>query len=298
MNASRSLRSVGFIGLGIMGSAMARHVIAAGFEAHGVDPDASRGEDFSAMGGALHPDAVGVWAASHVVISCLPSAQALHNVVAELCASARPGPVLAEASTLALPDKFSAHARMQAAGLSMMDCPLSGSGAQAQVRDVLVYASGTDEQYAQCLPAFQAFSRAPHLVGAFGQGSRLKYIANLLVAIHTAAAGEAFALARRCGLDPQQVADVVGDGAGGSRALAARAPMLVGNSYLPVRTMRMDLWAKDMQVIGRFARDAGAFTPLFDRSAALFADALQQGLGAEDTAAVARLFEGPTGVPA
>ena len=145
--------------------------------------------------------------------------------------------VLAETSTFPLEDKSAAETALRAAGIVMLDCPLSGSGSQALVRDVLVYASGPRDAYERCLPVFQGFSRAPHYVGAFGNGSKMKYVANLLVAIHTVAAGEAFALARKAGLDPAQMFEVVVDGAGGSSAMRTRGPMLIADRYLPIRTM-------------------------------------------------------------
>ena len=161
--------------------------------------------------------------------------------------------VLAETSTFPLDAKISARQELEKAGIVMLDCPLSGSGSQALVRDVLVYASGAKDAYDRCLPVFQGFSRAPHYLGPFGNGSKMKYVANLLVAIHTAAAGEAFAMARKVGLDPAQMFEVVADGAAGSRALQVRGDMLIADSYTPIRTMPLELWRKDMQIIADFA---------------------------------------------
>jgi 3-hydroxyisobutyrate dehydrogenase-like beta-hydroxyacid dehydrogenase len=179
----------------------------------------------------------------------------------------------------------------------MLDCPLSGSGSQAKVRDVLVYASGERADYDRCLPIFEGFSRAPHYLGAFGNGSKMKFVANLLVAIHTAAAGEAFALARKCGLDPAQMFDVVSDGAGGSRALSVRGKMLIDDRYLPVQTMPLDLWRKDMSVISEFAATLACPTPMFSATVPLFNAAVASGFGQQDTAAVCAVIEQMAGLP-
>ena len=178
----------------------------------------------------------------------------------------------------------------------MLDCPLSGSGSRALVRDVLVYASGDKAAYDRCLPVFQGFSRAPHYLGPFGNGSKMKYVANLLVAIHTAAAGEAFALARKVGLDPAQMYEVVGDGAAGSRAMHVRKDMLIADRYTPIRTMPLELWRKDMQIIADFANSPACPVPMFSAAVPLFNAAVASGYGDQDTAAVCAVLERMAGL--
>ena len=128
-------------------------------------------------------------------------------------------------------------------------------------------------------------------VGAFGNGSKLKYIANHLVAIHTAAAGEAFALARKAGLDPATTYDAIIEGAGGSRAMEARKEMLVANEYLPVRTASIDLFAKDLEVIGDFASDTRCPVPMFTATLPLYQAAAAQGMGEHDMTAISLMLQ-------
>jgi putative dehydrogenase len=294
--SSTSERTAGMIGLGIMGSAMSANLIAAGFTVIGHDVVPQAMDAFAAAGGRKARSAAAVADAASIIITSLPSAKALHDVAAEIAAKRRDGTVLAETSTLSLDDKLAAQKTLAAGGVTMLDCPLSGSGSQAKVRDVLVYASGPKDAYERCLPVFQGFSRAPHHVGEFGNGSKMKFIANHLVAIHTAAAGEAFALARKAGLDPAQTFALVSDGAGGSRALQVRGEMLIADRYLPVRTMPLDLWRKDLRVITDFAAEVSCPTPLFAACVPLFQAAIAAGLGAEDTAAVCAASEALAGL--
>jgi putative dehydrogenase len=283
---------VGIIGLGIMGQAMAENLLAAGFKVIGYDISAKAMATFRGTP-AASAGAIG----AEVILTSLPSIAALDAVVADLAASPRPGTILAETSTLPIADKLRARDALAAAGIAMLDCPLSGSGSQARVRDVLVYASGPREAYDRCLPVFHGFSRAPHHLGEFGNGSKMKFVANLLVAIHTAAAGEAFALARKAGLDPAQMFAVVADGAGGFRAMQVRGEMLVADCYTPVQTMPLDLWRKDMRVIADFANALACPTPVFAATVPLFSAAIALGLGAEDTAAVCAVIEAMAGLP-
>ena len=172
---------------------------------------------------------------------------------------------------------------------------MSGTGAQAKVRDLVVYASGGAAEIKKLRPMFAGFTRAVHDVGAFGNGSRMKYVANLLVAIHNVASAEAMVLGIKSGLPPQLIFDLVKTGAGNSRIFELRAPMMVKNNYRAA-TMKISVWQKDMDVIGGFARKIKVPTPMFDASEAIYAKALESGLGAEDTAAVCAVLEKMAGL--
>jgi putative dehydrogenase len=286
---------VGMIGLGIMGSAMSGNLIAADYPVVGYDIAALAA--LAGRGGVAAKSVSEVAARAPILITSLPSPNALHDVARELAATPRENCVLVETSTFALDDKLAAAEVLREANVVMLDCPLSGSGSQALVRDVLVYGSGDRSAYDRCLPVFRAFSRAPYYLGAFGNGSKMKYIANLLVAIHTVAAGEAFALARKAGLDPAQMFEVVSEGAGGSSALKTRGEMLIADKYLPIRTMPLDLWRKDLRVITEFAASLSAPTPMFAAAVPLFSAAVASGFGDQDTAAVALVLERMAGLP-
>ena len=289
--------TAGIIGVGAIGSAIARNLVEAGFDLVGYDIAPAALEHLKKLGGRAAACNAIVLAEAEVVITSMPSAKALMSVADELAASApKPGRILAETSTLALADKQAARDKLEAAGIAMLDCPLSGSANRAAIRDVLVYASGDRAAYDRALPVFEGFSRAPFYVGAFGNGSKLKYIANHLVAIHTAAAGEAFALARKAGLDPAAVYDAIIGGAGGSRAMEARKEMLVANEYLPVRTASIDLFGKDLEVIGDFADDTACPVPMFTASLPLYQAAAAQGMGEQDMAAISLVLQRMAGM--
>jgi putative dehydrogenase len=295
---TQSEKPVGMIGLGIMGSAMSRNLIAAGFSVTGFDIQPKAVEAFVALGGKAARSAGEVGMAADTLITSLPSAAALFDVVGQLRALPRGERIVAETSTFALDDKTRAQGELAQAGIVMLDCPLSGSGVQALERDVLVYGSGPRDAYERCLPVFNGFSRAPHYLGAFGNGSKMKYVANLMVAVHTVVAGEAFTLARKAGLDPAQMFQVVSDGAAGSRALDVRGEMLIADTYLPIRTMPLELWRKDMRVIADFANSLACPTPMFSAAVPLYNAAVASGYGDQDTAAVCAVIEAMAGLPA
>jgi 3-hydroxyisobutyrate dehydrogenase-like beta-hydroxyacid dehydrogenase len=177
----------------------------------------------------------------------------------------------------------------------MLDCPMSGTGAQAKVKDLVVYASGDTGEIKKLKSMFAGFTRAVHDVGAFGNGSRMKYVANLLVAIHNVASAEAMVLGIKAGLPPQLIFDLIKTGAGNSRIFELRAPMMVKNDY-GAPTMKIAVWQKDMDVIGGYARKIKVPTPMFDASSAIYTKARKSGYDDQDTAAVCAVLEKMAGV--
>ena len=289
--SAESLRPIiGMLGLGIMGSAMAGNLVKSGYRVVGYDVVAARRSEHRRAGGLVAASAAAVARRAAIVICSLPSAVALDAVAADLATTRRRGLIVVETSTLPLAVKHSARDRLAAAGITLLDCPLSGTGSQAKVKDIVVYASGPRKAYAQVAPVMEAFARGHYYVGPFGAGSKTKFVANLLVAIHNVAAAEALVLAMKAGLDPALTLKVIADGGGSSRMLQVRGPMMVRGDYSDV-TMKLDVWQKDMTVIADFARSVGCPTPLFATTAPLYIAALAAGRGGEDTGAVCAVLE-------
>jgi 3-hydroxyisobutyrate dehydrogenase-like beta-hydroxyacid dehydrogenase len=229
------------------------------------------------------------------VLTSLPSVAALDATVASLVAAPRRGLVVAELSTLPIEAKEVARDRLAAAGITLLDCPLSGTGAQAVTRDLAVYASGERAGYELAAPVFARFARASHYLGEFGNGSKMKFVANLLVAIHNVASAEAMVLGMKAGLDPATIVKVIASGAGTSRVFELRAPLMAKGDYQPA-SMKVDIWQKDMKIIAEFAKGLGVPTPTFAASAPVYDAAQEQGLGADDTAAVCAVLAKKAGL--
>ena len=297
MSAGRTKGTVGVVGLGIMGGAIAANLAAAGWRVIGFDVDGGRAQDAAAAGVEIATDGVAVAAAARLVLTSLPKPEALAATAAAIAAAGLPRRVVAELSTFTLDDKGAAESVLRAAGHVLLDCPLSGTGAQARVKDLVVYASGHSGAIAETAPVFADFARRTADVGAFGNGTKMKFVANLLVAIHNVASAEAMVLGIKAGLDPRQVLDLVSAGAGNSRVFELRAPMMVENRYDGDNvTMRVSTWQKDMAVIGAFAAGIGCPTPLFNAAEPIYRAALSTGHGAEDTASVCAVLEAMAGV--
>jgi 3-hydroxyisobutyrate dehydrogenase/glyoxylate/succinic semialdehyde reductase len=281
---------VGMIGLGIMGGAIAPNLIERGWTVIGYDVDAARASELAAKGVTIVGSIGDVVAKAELVMTSLPSPAAAFAVAEEIGRSGTSPRIVMELSTLTIADKLRFRDILAAAGHIALDCPLSGTGAQAAVRDLIVYASGDSAAIAKCTALFADFSKQNADLGVYGNGSRMKFVANHLVAIHNVATAEAMVLAQRAGLDLQQVVDLVGPGAGGSRMFQMRAPMMVSGVYEPA-TMRISTWKKDMSIIGAFAEELQCPTPMFDLTQPVYTEAMQQGLGDKDTAAVFEVLD-------
>jgi 3-hydroxyisobutyrate dehydrogenase-like beta-hydroxyacid dehydrogenase len=145
------------------------------------------------------------------------------------------------------------------------------------------------------VPIIKGFARSQHYIGAFGTGSRMKFVANLLVAIHNVAAAEALVLGMKAGLDPAKVFEVIADGAGSSRMLQVRGPLMVKGDYSKAM-MKLGLWQKDMRIIAEFARELRCPTPLFTATEPLYAAAIASRPDTDDAGAVCTVLEERAGV--
>jgi 3-hydroxyisobutyrate dehydrogenase-like beta-hydroxyacid dehydrogenase len=288
--AKKKKGTVGVIGLGIMGGSFAKNLAANGWRVIGYDPSKAAANAAKRAGVEIAGSAAEVAEKAQVILTSLPKPEALQATARVLAGARLPKRTIVEMSTFMIEDKEKARKVLEKAGHTVIDCPVSGTGAQAANRDLVFYASGNKAAIKKLDKMFQAFGRKVYDVGAFGNGSRMKYVANLLVAINNVASAEAMVLGMKSGLPAQMIFDLIRAGAGNSRVFELRAPMMVKGKYDDV-TMKIDVWQKDMQVIGDFARKIKVKTPLFTATETIYDKAISQGHGAEDTAAVCAVME-------
>ena len=281
-----------------MGGAFARHLLSTGFQVSGFDIDPKRRALLKKLGGRPEASAAAVSRGCPVLVTSLPSLAAVDAVFFDkdgIVESAKRGTVVIETSTLPLSKKHEIRERCAVRGIAVLDCPVSGTGAQAAQRDIAIYTSGERRAYAQAEAALKGFSRSVYYCGEYGNGSKLKYVANLLVTIHNLSTAEAMVLGMKSGLDLELLYRVIRDGAGSSRMFEVRGPLMVSGSYSPA-TMKIDVYKKDIDIIEQFAADLHCPVPLFEASKSFYAAAHAQGRALEDTAAVCAVLEQMAGV--
>jgi len=285
---------LGMIGLGIMGTAMAKHLLAAGYHVVGYDTDAKARDRLKKLGGLPQSTVDSVVQRSDIVITSLPSAAAFLQVTQQIAVAASqhtlPLQILIETSTLPLADKVAGAKTLKSVGIAALDCPIIGTIEQLPARTWTIFASGPKKIYQQALPVLQAFTDATPYLGAFGAGSKMKFVANHLVAIYNVAYAESVTLARKMGLNPSEVLKHFGQSPIlGTGVMRSRMAMMVARQYTPA-TMKVEVWQKDMAIIGDMAKTVDCPTPLFTATADIYTAAMAQGFALEDTAATAEVL--------
>jgi putative dehydrogenase len=292
MSGGPMARRVGLIGLGTMGGLIARALVEAGHTVVGHDPVPAARARLGRNGGRALKSNAEVARAAEVLISSLPSAAALHAVVAELQAAGAPPArqLLIETSTLPLADKRAAATALRRQGRAMVDAPISGTATPTPKQVWVMYLSGSVAACREAALLASAFTLSAPRIGPLGDGTKLKLAANHLVAIYNVAYAEMVTLCRRMGLDPAVALQHMGHSPYiGTGAMRLRVPFMIARQYEPA-TMKMVLWQKDMQVIGDMARAVNCPTPLLDACLPIYTAALAMGLAEADTAATAEVL--------
>jgi 3-hydroxyisobutyrate dehydrogenase len=276
-----------------MGGAMARNLLKDGFRVVGFDLSPAAMAAFVQAGGEAAGSPREVAERTQIMIASLPSTKALTAAVSGndgLMTAKGEGQIVIECSTMPLSVKQEAFEALAKRGKTLLDCPVSGTGAQAARKDLVVFGSGDEAAYKKCAAVFGGMSRVQKYLGPFGNGSKMKYVANHLVTIHNVAAAEAIVLGMKAGLDPQMIYDVISDSAGSSRMFQVRGPMMVEGRYDNVTATSMT-HLKDISIISEFAVGLNFPMPVFNLTSQYYHAAVGQGRGNQDTGAVCAVVE-------
>jgi 3-hydroxyisobutyrate dehydrogenase-like beta-hydroxyacid dehydrogenase len=288
------MTTVGLVGLGLLGHAVASRLLAARHQVVGFDVLPERARDLVALGGRAAGSARAVAEASEVVCTLLPSLDAVEAAILGpegALAAGRPDRTIVQMSTIspALSERLAREAGARGAGF--LDCPISGTSAMVVKGDGIVLVGGERALFERHRALLESVLPRAVYIGRAGQAMTLKLVANLLVALNSAAVAEGLAFARRAGLDLGVALEVLGAGAAGSRMLEVRAPLMMRGEF-PAQ-MKLDLFMKDLHLIREAAGAVGSPVPLTDVAAGLYAAAQAAGHGGEDLAVVVTAFAPP-----
>ncbi|OBI82307.1 NAD(P)-dependent oxidoreductase [Mycobacterium sp. 1245805.9] len=282
--------STAVVGLGLLGAPIARHIMWAGHPVVGIDINRDRTASAAAAGIPIAGSVAQAAGGAHVAVTVLPSVEALDAVCAQLVeCSDRRVRFLVEASTLPAEAKRRASAALSAVGITLLDCPVIGSSAQAYNRDVVVCASGPRAGVDEVRPVLDSFSRRVEYLGELGAGTNMKMIANHLVTVHNAATAEALTLAKRIGVDPGAAVRMLAGTGAGSQQLELRGPLMAWGTYGPP-TATVATFVKDVELITELATHAGAPTPLLHAAGMLYRFAQGIGFAEFDSSAVHAIY--------
>jgi L-threonate 2-dehydrogenase len=290
---------VAVIGLGSMGMGAALNLLRApGLEVAGCDPRPAAQAEFAAAGGQAAGSAAalpeGTEAVLLLVVNAAQAAAALfgpEGVASRLA----PGAVIVNSCTLAPEDARRLAAEAEARGFLYVDAPVSGGAAGARAGQMTVMASGSEAAMAKAQPVLQAIAKKVwHLGEAPGLGATMKVVHQLLAGVHIAVAAEAMALGIKAGLDPRRLFEIVTSAAGNSWMFENRMPHVLEGDETP--RSAVDIFVKDLGLVGDMARDVAFPAPLAAQAHQLFVAARAQGHGGKDDAFVIRAYQALTGI--
>ena len=277
---------VGVIGLGQMGLPIARNLMARGFHVTGYRRSGSL--ELVEEGGTVAASPAGVAASSDVLLSIVPTAEDVEEIICGpegTLSQLREGTIHIEMSTIDVERKARLREQVRAKGGDLLDCPITGSPGMVAPRLATTFASGDPKSVEAVGAVLEAISGPWVYTGAFGTGARMKYVANLLLAVHTVAAAEAMALARRSGLDLDLVQRTLDNSIATSAIWKQRGPLMAERAWSPapgpVRTLHPIL-----EQIEEQAAKTGLSASVFAAAKEVFDKALADGWGDLDIACV------------
>ncbi|MEX3956683.1 L-threonate dehydrogenase [Trinickia sp. EG282A] len=287
-------RNVGVIGLGAMGAGVAQSLLRAGFAAHACDLRRDVLDAFAAQGGVACATPAELGQRCEVVLTLVVNAAQTETVLfgeqGAVPAMARGGVVIASA-TVAPEFAAALGKRVEAAGLQMLDAPVSGGAARAASGQMTMMTSGPAAAYEKCEDVLSAIATKVYRLGAeHGIGSKVKIVNQLLAGVHIAAAAEAMALGIREGVDPQALYEVITNSAGNSWMFENRVPHILAGDFTPLSAV--DIFVKDLGLVLDTARRSKFPLPLSAAAHQMFMMASSAGHGGEDDSAVIKIFPG------
>ncbi len=288
--------TVGVIGLGPMGGNIARNLLENGFAVAGFDIRSERVEALADAGLEAGGSSAEVAARADILATSLPNIGALENVMDGVSSQSKPDQILIECSTLTVEQKISAHDRLRAAGLRFLDAPISGTPSMLAKMMASIYVSGDEDAYDESVPVLEGFTATNFYVGEVGNASRMKFLANYLVHVHTSAAAECMVLGQKAGLDPGLIHRVLKEGAGGSKMFDIRGAMMAASDYREGGGTMFEVYEKDAAIITEFAAGVKSPIDLYVSSRQKFNSAISLGLDHLDTSAVCKAIETAVGI--
>lgn len=281
-------RKIAVVGLGSMGFGMALSCLRAGHETWGRDVNPDAVARFRAAGGA-EGDLPGALDAVVVVVLNAAQTEAVLFGAAGLVPSLPKGAVVISCATVPPAFAREMEARCAEAGVHYLDAPISGGAAKAAEGALSVMASGRPAAFAAARPVLDACAQTVFQLGdTAGPGSAMKAVNQLLAGVHIAAMGEALTFGMTQGISPAQFVEVIRQCAGTSWMLENRAPHVVDGDYTP--RSQINIWPKDLGIVLDVAKSAGFSAPITAAALQQYMVAVGMGLGAEDDAAIAKVY--------
>ncbi|MBI1201351.1 MAG: NAD-binding protein [Rhodopseudomonas sp.] len=289
------METIGFIGIGKIGLPICEHLLKAGHPVIGYRRSSLA--DFEKLGGVAARSPAEVGEKANIVFACLPSDEALEEVIngpQGLLKVARPGQIMVEFGSHAVPVKKSYIAPLKAKGAEFVDGEVSGTPGMVVARKGAIYVSGDAAACETLAPIIKTFADVSLYLGPFGASTTVKVINNIMVGLHIAGTAQAMAIGLRAGVDVDLMIKAIANGSGASSQFGIRAPWMAQRRFMPQQGSAPGL-AHYLERGKELADELGVDTPVLDCLLDVFHRAIPD-IGDRDVAAIIEVFE-PTQTP-
>ena len=279
---------IGSIGLGNIGEPMAINLIQSGYRVIGFD--VIEKSKFVSAGGLQAKTIEELSKQTDLIVQSLPTVQALETTVDKLIEFGRSGQIIIELSSYPLKNKKLQASRLAEHGITMLDCEISGLPFMVKDRSATIFQSGDQATIESTQVVFEAMTNKRINLGKFGAATKMKLLANMMVAIHNSVAGEVLNLAQKADIDLDEAIEALSKSAAGSVTFSNKAPIMITREFEsgagPFRHM-----FNYLRRVSGLAKDVGASTPLLDTIHQYYEKAEAEGRADQDIAAIIEMLE-------
>lgn len=283
---------IAFIGLGIMGKPMSKNLIKAGYGLAVYDITKSAVEDVAAAGAKPAASSAEAARGADIIITMLPNSPQVKDVLmgsGGVLSAAKRGALIVDMSSIAPQASRECEAAARAAGLRMIDAPVSGGEPKAVDGTLSIMCGGERADFDEAYPMLMKMGASAILCGPIGAGNVTKLCNQIIVAVNIAGMSEALTLAAKAGVDPETVFQAIRGGLAGSTVLDAKAPKILRRDFKP--GFKIDLHVKDLNNVTATAGETGSPIPFTELALGILRDLSAGGSGQEDHCAIARYYE-------
>ncbi len=282
---------MGMIGLGLLGSALARRLLAAGYGVLGYDLSVERRNELNAAGGRAADAAVDVARACDVVVLSLPDADAVAKVIAQLQPALRDGLLIVDTTTGDPAESAALGAKLAGQGVGFLDATIAGSSVQVRDGAAIVMVGGEASDFGSAREIISCFGKEVFHIGPWGSGARMKLVVNLVLGLNRAVLAEGLTLASALDLDLPTTLAILKASPAYSTVMDTKGPKMLSGDFAPQARLSQHL--KDVRLILAAGAQTGARLPLSSVHRQLLEWAEEAGLGELDNSAVIRAFQSP-----
>ncbi|MBN2287326.1 MAG: NAD(P)-dependent oxidoreductase [Tissierellales bacterium] len=291
------MKKIGFIGLGIMGFPMAKHLIEAGYELVVFNRTVEKSNELEKLGAEVAKTPAQVAEKTEVVFTMLANSDIVEQISLGqdgIVFGAHEGLLVINCSTVSPDSNIHLSYKLAEHGIEMLDVPVTGSGVQANSGMLTFMCGGNFETYEKCIPLFEAMGKKSFYMGPMGAGSYTKLANNTMLAINMMSLAEAIVMAAKCNIDPETFVQVVSGGGSKSAMAESKTPKIVNRDFSPA--FKSALMLKDVGLALDLAKQIKMPMPVLSVAGEMLKIAQSKGYGDEDLCAMVKCYEEWAGV--